>query len=134
MKRNLKQIVQIIQILAAATWAATSTSIASDLQGLKNFAYELSLGVFALDGSNYITASFLESDDNSTFTAAPASAYYSGDILVYNLAASHQSKTHLIQYRGGKRYVKLVLTKTGVVSMPLAINSVSISPEFQPIQ
>lgn len=131
MLRNLAQLIKSTLILAAATLTSTTTTIAKDLQGLKSFAWEVSFGAMAFDTSNYLTATITESDDNSTFTAAPAEAYYPADQLVFN-AAGDANAVHLIQYRGNKRYVKLVLTETGTVSVPVAINGISECPEFQP--
>jgi hypothetical protein len=131
MLRNLKQIIKAYLILAATTLSATTTTIAQDLQGLKSFAFEIAFGAFVFDGVNFLTAKIVESDDNITFTDVVASQYYENDVLVFNDTA-HQNAVHLLQYRGYKRYVKLVLTETGTVSVPVAINGLSECPEFQP--
>lgn len=135
MWNNVKQKVYHAMVLAPATFSATGATTGVDCKDINSLAFLLAVGSFAFDGSNYLTVNMQESDDNSTW--ANVTAVYEGTapaVLVLNDQATQESKSHMVEYRGGKRYARLNIVETGTVSVALAVMAISNKPEFMPPQ
>jgi hypothetical protein len=82
-----------------------------------------------LDGSNYWEVRVEESDDNSTFTAAPnadLSNYVTGTQAVAGTfalidAAAEDDLTYSTHYHGSKRYVRVTCDETGTGGIAIGI-------------
>lgn len=131
MLRNLAQTVKAMLLLAAQEVTADITTAAADLANFRNFAFQVAVGNFAFTNANKIALKIMESDDNITFTEAPAEAYY-GSVKEL-VAAADANTVHLVQYRGVKRYVKLNLDVTGTVAAPVAVTGLSTELKAQPL-
>lgn len=135
MWNNVKQKVYHAMVLAPATFSATGATTGVDCKDINSLAFLLAVGSFAFDGSNYLTVNMQESDDNSTW--ANVTAVYEGTapaVLVLNDQATQESKSHMVEYRGGKRYARLNIVETGTVSVALSVMAISNKPEFMPPQ
>jgi len=135
MWNNVKQKVYHSMVLAPATFSATGATTGVDCKDINSLAFLLAVGSFAFDGSNYLTVNMQESDDNSTW--ANVTAVYEGTapaVLVLNDQATQESKSHMVEYRGGKRYARLNIVETGTVSVALSVMAISNKPEFMPPQ
>jgi len=75
MLRSVKPNFYAVMMLIVAAFAATANTISQDLKDLRNFAFQVTVGSFAFDGTNFLTLVIQESDDNSTWANAPAEAY-----------------------------------------------------------
>jgi hypothetical protein len=97
----------VVQSLAPAARNATANGSSADLAGFQ--ACEIVVGCGAItDGTH--TPSVQESDDNSSFTAVAA-----GD-LIGALAACTANAVQRVAYKGGKRYVRVVMTIAGATT------------------
>lgn len=124
MLRNLKNKTTATFLLAPQTVEADVTSAAQDLQNLHSFAFLVVAGNFAFTTTNKLTLTIEESDDNSAWAAAPVTAYYTAAAPELAAAGAANSCT-LVEYRGHKRYVRMVVVEAGVVSVTLSIAGIS---------
>lgn len=113
--------------------AVTTTQTITDIDLAGNNAVELVIaagvdgGGVGLDGSNKIVFVLSDSDDGTTYTAVEdadmlgVSGISSGTILTID-ATDEDSLTYHFGYIGGKRYLQLVGTVTGTISIPFSIS------------
>jgi hypothetical protein len=136
MWKNLKQKTYHKMVLApVSSFAATAATSSVDCKDINSLGFVLAVGSFAFSGSNYLTVNLQESDDNSTWT--DVTQVYEGTApapLVLNDQATQESKSHLVEYRGGKRYARLNIVETGTVTAPLSVVAISNKPELMPPQ
>jgi hypothetical protein len=93
------------QMLAAtATTASPVTSASLDCQGFDSCHFNIHCGATLAAGLAY---AINESDDNSTFTAAPATS------VVDDAPTPAVSTTIRVAYVGNKRYAQIVVTPGG---------------------
>lgn len=132
---NLKQKTYHKMVLAPATVSATGATASVDCQDINSLGFLLSVGSFAFTSVNYLTVNLQESDDDSAW--ADVTQVYEGTApaaLVLNDQATQESKSHLVEYRGGKRYARLNIVESGTVSVPLSVVAISNRPELMPPQ
>lgn len=137
MWKNLKQKIYHKMVLAPATFSATAATASVDTKDLNSLAFVLSVGTFAFDGTNYLTVNMQESDDNSTWADVGSAGVYEGTapaVLVLNNQATQESMSHMVEYRGGKRYARLNIVESGTVSVALSVAAISHKPELMPPQ
>lgn len=122
------------QVLAAQTVTADTNCASVDCKDINSLAFIVAVGAFAFSGVNKIGLKLQHSDDNSVFVDV-TDVYEGVAPLAKELAAAgDQSKTHLVEYKGGKQYARLVLDVSGTVSVPVAVVAMSIHPELKPPQ
>ncbi len=113
-----------------------STSSVIDLQGFKSLALAITAGVFNLTGTNKVTLTVLESDDNTTYgTVASADMEgmeTSSVVRAWDASASDASTVTELHYRGVKRYVKCVFVEGGTVSIPMSVVAVCGDSDNKP--
>lgn len=110
---DLKHNIAIVSALAPAVHAATKADAAIiDLQGAGSATVVISTGAVAGDG--LFVAKLVHSDKSDLADAVDAEA---GDLLGAFPAALEADSTYSVGYRGGKRYVRVVLTKTSGTSV-----------------
>ena len=111
--RDLKSNIEVVQGLAPAVHAATKAdSAVVDLQGCDSACVVINTGAIASDGDFAISLSHGDESDLSDGTAA------SGDDLLGSFPASLAADSaYCVGYRGGKRYVRVVITKAGGTSI-----------------
>jgi len=122
------------QVVVPATVTADVNSDSVDTADLNSLGFIVSVGAFSFSNANRIDLILQHSDDNSNWTGVAQENVYTGTAPVVKSlqAASDASKTHLVEYRGGKRYVRLVLGVIGIVSVPAAVVAVSLDAEKNP--
>ena len=122
------------QVLAAQTVSADTNCASVDCKDINSLAFIVAVGAFAFTGANKIGLKLQHSDDNSTFVDV-TEVYEGVAPLVKELAAGADAdKSHLVEYRGGKQYARLVLDISGTVSVAIAVVAMSINPELKPAQ
>lgn len=132
MWKNQKMQQYHAMVLAPQEVTADINTSGVDCQDLNSLAFIVAVGAFAFSGTNKIGLKLQHSDDNSTFVDV-ADVYEGTAPLVKELAAgADQSKTHLIEYRGGKRYARLQLDVSGTVAVQTAVVAISHDPEKMP--
>lgn len=137
MWKNLKQVTYHKMVLAPATFSATGATSSVDCKDINSLGFILAVGSFAFTTSNYLTVNVQESDDNSTWADVGSAGVYEGTApaaLVLNDQATQESKSHIVEYRGGKRYARLNIVETGTVSVALSVVAISNKPELMPPQ
>lgn len=122
-------------VVAPQTVTADVNSDSVDTQDLNSLGFVVAVGAFSFTGTNRIDLQLQHSDDNSVWTDVAQENIYADTVapIVKSLVATaDQSKTHLVEYRGGKRYVRLVLNVGGTVSVLASAVAISLDPEKMP--
>jgi hypothetical protein len=119
-------------VLAPQTVTADVNTAEVDCQDLNSLGFIVSVGAFAFSNTNKIGLKLQHSDDNVTFVDV-TEVYEGVAPLVKELdTPAEQSSSHLVEYRGGKRYARLQLDVSGTVSVPCCVVAVSQHPEKMP--
>jgi hypothetical protein len=124
MLRNLAQKIKNYMVLAPQTLTADVNSTSVDLEALRSFGFIVSVGAFTFTGTNKVALVIQDSDDNVAFTSTTD--------LKELVAAADANKTHLVEYKGNKRYVRLLLDVSGTVSVATSVIGHSSDLEIQP--
>lgn len=117
-------------VLAPQAVTADVNSSAVDCKDLMSLAFLVLVDAFTFTSVNKIGLKLQESDDGSVWADA-TELYEPTKELV---AAADASKTHLVEYRGGKRYARLVLDVSGTVNVEVAVAAISQQTELKPPQ
>lgn len=121
MARDLANSIAVSTSLAPAGRTADTNGDGVDLKGFESATVVASVGAegITLDGSNYIQFALEHSDDDSTYTAVTSSndvvegtVDSSGNFATFNDNAEAPANA-TIGYRGGKRYIRVVDSRTG---------------------
>jgi hypothetical protein len=134
MWKNIKPSLYHQKVIDAQTVTADVNSASVDCQDINSLAFLVAVAAFAFSGANKIALKLQESDDNSTW--ADVSEVYEGTApnpIVLD-EAGKGDKSHLVEYRGGKRYARLVLDVSGTVSVAMSAVAISNKPELMPPQ
>ena len=123
MTYRITDTVRPVQLLAPVTVAGTVTTAVVDRNNWTALVLLLALGANGgtLDASHYGTPTIQESD---TLVAADFTAVADADLL-YTFSAvaagADVAKAQRAEYIGSKRYVRVVLTVTGTVSVVMGV-------------
>lgn len=124
MLRNQKQ-KMFHKFVLGQTVTADVNSASVETADIRSLAFLVVAGAFAFDGSNKVDLIIEDSDDGSSWETGGQYEAASLD------AAGDASKSHLVEYRGNKKYARLKLDVTGTVSAVISVAAVSMHPEFQ---
>ncbi len=113
--RDLYHNVLATQVLKPATVTTTQTSSAIDLKGYDAASVVFSIGQSGdtLSGSVYWTLTLEESDDDSSYTTVAADDMHNSVGSIVINSSSLDETAYSFGYKGSKRYLKGVATKTG---------------------
>ncbi len=121
--QELYHSVKTVKAINPATITATANGLSIDLQGFHQLMFVLSIGaVSAADGSNYLTFTVEEADDDGTgapgaFTAAADSTLrFLGSAPVLNATTQANTVIKFGVSQIQKRWIRLVYTETGTFS------------------
>ena len=128
--RDLANRVVQTAVLAPVVQNATVTSSAIDLEGFNSAMISVATGVegVTLSGSVFWTFILQHSDDNSTYTVVSSSKDVTDGSIDSNgifLTLDDNAETPQVSgigYIGGKRYLKVITTKTGTMSTGTAMS------------
>lgn len=140
MLKDLISNLKVSQLLDPAAVTADVESSSLDRQGYGSLMFLASLGEDGgtLDESNHIQLEVQESDDNSAFTAVAdehLDRYVAGDndgTFAKVDAASKDDAVYKVEYRGYKRYARVVVNVTGTINCPVAIIGLSGNAHLLP--
>lgn len=123
--RELHSNALVETLLAPAVVAASVNSAGLDMQGNRWSELLISVGDFAFSGANKLTLAIQEANQSDFSDAATPSDYEvlgaaSGVIAVLDESADKE-KTYKVGYIGIKRYVRIVITEEGTVSVPVSV-------------
>jgi len=120
---------------AARTASANGTNII-DMQGFGACSFVVQLAtVTTADSSNLFTFTITHGDDSTLSDAATVTAALGllGSNLVINDAATQSNMRGIMGYVGGKRYVRLVATETGIASAAFSADAIQTMGASQPV-
>ena len=118
----------VIQALAPAVVAATSTATAIDLQGFNSALVVVNTGAIA--GSGDFTTKLQESD---TTTGGDFEDVADADLIGAFPASLEADSVVKVGYRGTKRYIRTVTTKNSGTSIAAGIVVVKGDPADAPV-
>jgi hypothetical protein len=127
-----------VSVLHAVAVDATQTITDIDLAGFNSAELVIDAGVDAggvgLDGSNKLVFTLYDSDDGTTYAVVETAdmlgvTVASGVILTIDATDEDDTLYHF-GYVGGQRYLQLVITETGTVSIPMSIMLHKGHPEY----
>ncbi len=127
--RDLYNNITVTQVVAPAVATATVTSSAIDLQGSNRAVVVFNIGASGdtLSGSVYWTLSMTECDtSNGTYTAVDVADLHNSAATIVIDSNSEDETAVKFGYKGSKRYLKAVATKTGTHSNGTPIGIVSV--------
>ena len=122
--RTVLENVELRPLLLPVVWSATAASLILDRAGFESAGIAWQVGLDAgtgLSSSHKVTPTLQESDttvDADFTTVAAADMIYAPTVVD---STSKDETVQRIEYKGSKRFIRLLLTETGVVSCPMAI-------------
>jgi hypothetical protein len=127
-------------ILDPIVVSATATYTDIDLQGCNSCLLLVSLGLDAgsgLSADNKLVFVLSDSDDGTTYTAVETAdmidlTVTSGVVITVD-AVGEDNTLYKLGYVGGQRYLQLVATETGTVSVPMTIILIKGHPQDAPV-
>lgn len=123
-------------IFTAATVTATGTSSTVDMQGYHGLMLLLMVGVFNFASADKLVIDVEESVDGTVWTKVADADLIAVEAATIHRAldssASDASTITRFDYIGAKRYVHLLWTETGTVSVPMAVAAVQSHPHLKP--
>lgn len=107
--------INILHVKDPATQTATVTSNTIDMQGYRSLTVLVVMGATGdtLSGSIFWTLKLRHSDDDSTYVDCVVGELLNSAATIVVNSNSADQNTFKFGYRGGKRYVKAVITPTG---------------------
>lgn len=139
MLRSLMAKLKFLTILFPQTITGDTNCTSVDTKAFGSSCQLVHVGTPAadFDGSNYIAIEVEHSDDNSTWSDVGAADLFepedgaSGTQKILD-ATADKEKIYPVFYLGSKRYWRIVLNETGIVSVAIGISAVNGHPELQP--
>lgn len=134
--KNVKPKIYMKKVVDPQTLSADTNSASVDTQNINSLAFLVQLGAFTFTGSNKLDLKLQHSDDDATFVDVAQENIYEGTAPIVKscIVAGDANTTQAVEYRGGKRYARLVLDVSGAVSVACAVVAISNMPEFIPPQ
>ena len=138
--KDLYNNIEIVSVLDPIAVTATATYDDIDLAGFNSALLVLNCGLDAgtgLSASHKLVFVLNHSDDGTTYTAVETKdmldlTVTAGVVLTID-AVGEDNSIYKLGYVGGKRYLQLVMTETGTVSMPLSIECIKGNPLDAPV-
>jgi hypothetical protein len=130
--KDLHNKISAVSLLDSITVSTTQTITDIDLAGCNSCELLFNIGLDAgtgLSSSHKIVFVLSDSDDGTTYTAVEdadmlgVSSITSGTILTID-ATDEDNALYSFGYVGGQRYLQIVGTVTGTISMPMSITLV----------
>jgi len=126
--KDLYNNINVESVLDPIAVSATATYTDIDLQGANSACLLVHAGLDAgsgLSGSNSLIYTLYDSPDGTTYTLVETAdmvglTVASGVVITID-AVGEDNTLYKLGYIGGKRYLQLIGTETGTVSMPVAI-------------
>ena len=139
--KDLYNNIEVVSVLDPIAVTATATYADIDLAGFNSALLVLNCGLEAggsgLKAANNIVFTLYDSADGDTYALVETDdmlnlTVTNGVVLTID-AVGEDNSIYKLGYVGGKRYLELVMTVTGTVSMPLSIECIKGHPENAPV-
>lgn len=139
--KDLHNKIEVVSLLDPIAVSTTQTITDVDLAGWNSAEIVFAIGLDAgtgLSASHKIVWVMSDSPDGTTYTAVAdadmlgVSSITSGTILTID-AADEDNLVYHFGYVGGQRYIQLVGTVTGTISMPMSIVLIKGHPQDSPV-
>jgi hypothetical protein len=132
--RSLYDVVDLVQILDPIVAKADKTSAAVDTKNYDSVRLVVNLGASGdtLSGSVYLELEVEESDDNSSWSDVAdehLSDYVNGTndgTFALIDAAAEDEQLYDVEYRGYKRYIRVIVNLTGTHSSGIPVGAVAL--------
>lgn len=144
--KDLHSNISPVAVLHAVAVEATGNSGDIDLAGFNSAEILVDAGADAgtgLSSSHNLVFTLQHADDDGTGSAGSYANVAAADVLgvtpasgvVLTIDSTDEDNTlYRIGYVGGKRFIKLTWTETGVVSMPMSVIVVKGHPQSGPTE
>lgn len=135
MLRTLKSKLKILSLFFNQQITGAGNSSAIDLADHGAVAFALSVGTFAFSTVDQLNFTMQESDDGTVFTTVSENDIldpFSGTVAVPLDDSNDDEQTHVIHYRGNKRYVQVAWDITGSMDVLLQVDAIAGHLELQP--
>ena len=138
--KDLYNNIEAVSVLNPIAISATAVHTDIDLAGFNSCVILIDTGADAgtgLSASHKLVFTMDHSDDGTTYTAVTTAdmldlTVSSGVVLTID-STDKDNTLYKLGYIGGKRYLQLTYTETGVVSMPMSIIVVKGHPLDAPV-
>ena len=137
--KDLYNNIEVTSILDLIAVTATATYTDIDLQGFNSACLVMNCGLDGETlGASHKFVGVLYDSANGTDYAVVETAdmldltVTSGTIFTID-ATGEDNSIYKFGYVGGKRYLQLIVTVTGTVSMPMSIELIKGNPELSPV-
>ena len=138
--KDLYNNLEIESVLDPIAVTATATYTDIDLKGFNSACLVINCGLDAgsgLGASHKFVGVLYDSDDGTTYEVVETAdmldlTVTSGVVLTID-AVGEDNSIYKLGYVGGKRYLQLIVTVTGTVSMPMSIECIKGHPELSPV-
>lgn len=138
--KDLYNNLEIESVLDPIAVTATATYTDIDLKGFNSACLVINCGLDAgsgLGASHKFVGVLYDSDDGTTYAVVETAdmldlTVTSGVVLTID-AVGEDNSIYKLGYVGGKRYLQLIVTVTGTVSMPMSIECIKGHPELSPV-
>lgn len=138
--KDLYNNIEVVSVLDPIVVAATATYTDIDLAGFNSALLLISLGLDAgsgLSGSNKLVFTLYDSPDGTTYTLVETAdmldlTVASGVVITVD-AVGEDNTIYKLGYVGGKRYLQLICTETGTVSVPMTVVLAKSHPQDAPV-
>ena len=137
--KDLYNNIEVTSVLDPIAVTATATYTDIDLQGFNSSCLIVNCGLNGetLGSSHKFVGVLYDSADGTTYAAVETAdmldlTVTAGTIFTID-ATGEDNSIYKFGYVGGKRYLELVVTVTGTVSMPMSIELIKGEPESSPV-
>lgn len=138
--KDLYNNIEVVSVLDPIAVTATATYTDIDLQGFNSACLLIATGLDAgtgLGASHKFVFTLQDSADGTTYANVETAdmldlTVTSGVVLTID-HTDEDNTLYKLGYVGGKRYLQLVCTVTGTVTMPISIIVVKGNPELAPV-
>ncbi len=138
--KDLHNKIEVVSVLDPVVVDATQTITDIDLAGWNSAELIIAAGVDAgsgLSSSHKLVFTLYDSPDGTTYsvveTADMLGVTVSSGVILTIDATDEDATVYHFGYVGGQRYLQLVITETGTVSMPMAITLIKGHPQDSPV-
>lgn len=138
--RDLYNNIEVTSLLDPVVVSATGTITDIDLAGYESACILVAFGTDAgtgLSSSHKLTFVLSDSPDGTTYTAVETAdmldlTVTSGVVLTLD-DTDEDNTIYKLGYVGGERYLQLVYTETGTVSVPMSVTLIKGHPNSAPV-
>lgn len=137
MLRSLKDKLKVSQVLAPAVVTGTVATSGFNVTDFGSLTFAVSVGAFSFTGTDKLSITVQHSDTDSSYVDAADEDIFDAENGAAGIAkvldaGGDASITHLVHYRGNKKFVRLNIVEAGTVSVGLGVVAIGGHSELMP--